>query len=341
MPKLFLSLLSLLALAVLARVAIAEPLAGYDRFTVPAPHRAGLVAASLWYPAGTPTYRGLVGDNPVFQGTEAMIGAGIAPGRHPLVLLSHGSGGNMDGLGWLSSRLAARGAIVLAVNHPGSTSGDSSPRRSLEFGDRARDLSRALDTLLANPAFSPFIDPSRITALGFSLGGVTALNLAGARFDPALYRDYCARNADQGDCVFFAKGGVDFAHLPEDFAADARDPRVTSLVAIDPGATHALTTASLAAMTLPTLFVNLGGAERWKSIDVSAAGSDLVHRLPQARYVVVEPAIHFTMLGLCKPEAHDLLLAEHDDPVCDDPAGADRAKAHAKIAEAVLAFLGL
>src|SRR5919201_3965908 len=100
--------------------AAADPIAGYDRFEIAAPHRAAPIAGSVWYPVGTPTYRGLIGDNAVFEGTPAYVGAAIADGRFPLVLLSHGSGGNMDNLSWLSSRLALRGAMVLAVNHPGS-----------------------------------------------------------------------------------------------------------------------------------------------------------------------------------------------------------------------------
>jgi predicted dienelactone hydrolase len=138
----------------------------------------------------------------------------------------------MDGLGWLSSQLALRGAMVLAVNHPGSTMGDSSPRRSIRLDERAADLRAALDTVLSDPSFGPHIDTKRITSLGFSLGGTTALNLAGARLDRGLYKDYRTRFKDQGDCVFFSKGGVDFARLPEPFESDMRDPRIASAIAL-------------------------------------------------------------------------------------------------------------
>ncbi|MFC7421186.1 hypothetical protein ACFQNF_15090 [Iodobacter arcticus] len=43
-------------------------------------------------------------------------------------------------LAWLASALAQRGVLVLAVNHPGSMSGDSSPRQSLLLDERAADL---------------------------------------------------------------------------------------------------------------------------------------------------------------------------------------------------------
>lgn len=165
--------------SLLVHTAQAGGLPGYDRLDVRSQHRAYPIAASVWYPMGSATYVSRVGDNPIFKGTPVMLGAGLATGKHPLVLFSHGSGGNMDSMGWLSGALAQRGAMVLAVNHPGSTSGDSSPRRSTQMTTRAQDLSAALDALLADPAFAGYVDPARIYAVGFSLGGATALNLGG------------------------------------------------------------------------------------------------------------------------------------------------------------------
>lgn len=118
------------------------PIPGYDRMDVPARHRAQSIAASLWYPAGRATYRNIIGDSVLFEGAPAMVAA-VAEGRYPLLLLAHGSGGAMEGVAWLSSRLAARGAIVLAVNHPGTTSGDSSPHRTMRLAPRAADLGAA------------------------------------------------------------------------------------------------------------------------------------------------------------------------------------------------------
>jgi len=68
--------------------AVADPIAGYDRFEVTAPHRAAPIAASVWYPVGTPTYRGLIGDNAVFEGTPAYVGAAIAENDARFVVAS-------------------------------------------------------------------------------------------------------------------------------------------------------------------------------------------------------------------------------------------------------------
>ncbi|MCC5780146.1 alpha/beta fold hydrolase [Nitratireductor sp. B36] len=326
----------------LTGAAMAGPYAGYDRLTVKADHRPSVLAASVWYPAGTPTYRGLVGDNAVFQGTSAYVGAAVAEGRFPLFVLSHGSGGNMDAISWLSSALAMRGAMVLAVNHPGSTSGDSSPRRSLRLDERAADLSAALDALLNEPVFADHVDRSRIASLGFSLGGATALNLAGLRFDRGAYADYCATMGEDGqDCVFFAKGGVDFAALPEGFATDMRDERILQAIAIDPGMTYAATPESVGRMKMPVLLINLGRTHLFKAADVGPDGSNLAARLPSALLKTIAPAHHFTFLAECKPEGAAMLAAEKDDPVCDDPEGADRAAVHKAIVEEIAAFAGL
>lgn len=95
----------------------------------------------------------------------------------------------------------------MLVNHPGSTSGDSTPLGSVPLDLSARDVSAALDLALADPALAPRIDPERIAVLGFSMGGGTALQLAGARFDRAAYHAYCQHTGAAGrDCLWLQSG---------------------------------------------------------------------------------------------------------------------------------------
>ena len=340
MKRLLLSFLSVLTFAI--PTLAAEPLLpGYERLAVESAERPALLSAMLWYPAKTRSYRGIVGGNTVFEGTSGLMGARIADGKFPLFLFSHGSGGNMDNSAWLMAALAERGAMVLAVNHPGSTTGDSSPRASAFLDRRAGDLSAALDIVLADPILGSHIDLSAVTAMGFSLGGGTALNLAGLRFDAAEYADYCGANPEHADCIFLSKGNVDLAHLPTGFSADARDERVSRAIAIDPGFTYAATEGSIDAAKLPVLVINLGAENLMGAGDVSAAGSNLVARLPDAERVVIAPAHHFTFLAECTPDGAALLAEEQDDPVCNDPQGADRADVHAQIVDAIAKFAGL
>ena len=331
-----------LACAVFANVGLAaEKFPGYDRFDIAAAHRAWPVQGSIWYPAANRSYVGVVGDNPVFEGTRVLMGPQVEVGKHPLVVLSHGSSGNMDGLGWLSSELVKAGYMVLAVNHPGSTSGDSSPRRSARLGERAKDLSAALDTLLADPYFAEHVDREKIVSLGFSLGGATVLQSVGLQFDKALTKAFCDEMVELAGCDFYRKGGVDFSKVDTAlFEGDFSDPRVSAAIAIDPGFTIGATPESVTSINLPVQLITLGTKNaNWKAADTGPNGSALDTRLVNGQPVLIEPANHFSFLALCKPAGADILAEEGEDPICDEPEGGDRRQAHEKIVQAVTEFL--
>ncbi len=319
-----------------------EELPGFDEITVNALHRTRPVAGSVWYPVGTKTYKGLLGDSSVFIGNYAYVGAGVKEGKFPLVLFSHGSGGNMFSASWLFSALTKKGAMVVAINHPGSTSGDSSPRRSILLDERAKDLSAALDTILGDPNFNRYIDQSRIIAAGFSMGGASVLNLAGARWDREIFSQYCKtfKNADPG-CTFFSKGGVDFDHLPDGFVGNAKDKRITKVISIDPGYTVAFDKASAKDIQVPVQFINIGRKNRAFAADLEAEANKVLSLIPGASYVVTDQGDHFAFLPPCKPEGAALLELDNDDPVCTDPEGTDRVEVHEQIQKYMEEFIGL
>ena len=111
----------------------------------------------------------------------------------PLVVFSHGIGGSREGYTYIGKYLAANGMAVLHLQHAGSD-------RSIWFGnplgmvsrlqtaakdteaiDRAKDVSFALDQLLADPTLGAQLDASRIAAAGHSYGANTTLLVSGAR----------------------------------------------------------------------------------------------------------------------------------------------------------------
>lgn len=331
-----------LALSLLTQTALAQT-PGHERLTLPAPHRGGDLQAALWFPATGGT-QGVIGENILFHGAPALADATPTPGPHPLILVSHGSGGNLTGLSWLASGLAGQGAMVLLVNHPGSTSGDSTPQGSVPLDLRARDLSAALDHALADPATAALLDPDRIAVLGFSMGGGTALQLAGARFDRAAYRAYCDRLGEAArDCVWLSSG-VDLSALPAGIEADLRDPRISAVIGVDPAYGHAFTPASLAAMDLPALLISLGDTgpgSGWEAVDVGPGGADLPAMMPDARLHRIENAWHFSFLAECGRLGPLLIWWEGEEPICDNPRGSDRGAVHAEVLAQVGAFLSL
>ena len=319
-------------------------LPGFDRLAVSAAHRPGLVAGSIWYPAGQVTYKTQVGRNAVFTGAPAYLAPGIAKGRHPLIVLSHGSGGNIDGLGWLAGALAQNGAMVLGVNHPGSTGGDSSPRRSIRMWERAWDVSAALDTVLAEPNFAPHIDPERVYSIGFSMGGATVLQLAGLRGDIGAFKAHCTgAGVRHLGCAYFAAGGVNYDNISaEDFNQDLREPRISRTVGVDPGLAMAYTDASIAALDHPMLLIALGhkGPDEI-GIDAGPNGSNLSGRLQDTQFHELTPASHFSFLGMCTKDAVEILKAEGEDRLCHPEDTAIRASVHQKVIALISEFLRL
>ena len=99
--------------------------------------------------------------------------------KYPLLIYSHGVGGHPTGeqINFLS-KLASHGYIVLALYHGDDRFQGTEPRR---FSLRPLAINKAIDKILADPAFSQNIDQDRIGGVGESFGGATMLALMGAK----------------------------------------------------------------------------------------------------------------------------------------------------------------
>ena len=330
--------LALLVVASSAQAAI-EDAVGVRFFDVTAPSRGEPLEVTAWYPAAAGGRQVLVGDTRLFRGTAGAQDAPLAEGRYPLLLVSHGSGGSITTLGWIASHLARAGFIVAGPNHPGTTTGDSTPADTVKVWERPADLSALLTAMMADPLWRAHIDGSRIGAMGFSLGGHTVLALAGARVTREAYARYCEAKADMPDCVWFAKGGVDLRAVDAlEFEKSNRDPRVGAVIAIDPSIVQALTPKSLSAIAVPVHLINLGGPG---SIWWDAVQADVIARtVPRAGYDVVPDAAHLTFLAECQPDGRKFLEAVGEtDPLCDDAGGRTRAEIHDALANMIEAAL--
>lgn len=303
-----------------------------------APVRDQTIRFHLWHPTTGGGRQRTIGGNGVFYGTVGGWGAPVPNGTVPLVVISHGAGGNAGQFGWIAEAVAAEGFAVAIPNHPGSTSGNASAEAAVRLWERPPDLSAVIDAIQDDPDLA-WIDTDRIAALGFSAGGYTAMAVAGARIDPARLAAFCDRGArGMSDCAFLAAGGVDLHSIDLTPAAqDHRDPRIGALVAIDPGTVETLTEESLAAMALPALVVNLGAEGTVpEPVDASAAAAIM----PNARFHRIDDAAHFTFLARCRERGPEILRNEGEpDPLCEDAGGRDRAALHAELAQVIADFL--
>lgn len=298
----------------------------------------------VWYPASTSATPELIADNAVFVGALAVPDAPPAAGEHPLVVLSHGYGGNWLNQVWLASALAHRGFIVAAVNHPGTTSKDRSPQAAAQLWQRPADLSRAIDAVLAQPTQFGAVAKTRIAAVGHSLGGWTVLEIAGARFDPDLFSRDCSAHPKLGGCIGYQQ--MNPAGTPAgkaQLAADLSDTRVSAIVSLDLGLSRGLTDASLAALPVPALVI--AGGVPSEDMDPNLESAAMVKRLPKAstQYVEIGDATHFSFMTICKPGG--MALIEEDSPgdgmICRDGEGArPRAQIQQQVVALISEFLG-
>ena len=151
-------------------------------------------------------------------------------GKCPVVVVSHGGGGNWDANFAQANHLASHGYAVLCLEHVGSNTErmkqgirfmenvKAMTRSSSEVLGRPKDVSFAIDQAeewnRTHPVLKGRLDGERVGVLGHSFGAYTTLVVCGAR--PAL--DWLKPPVAPG------KG----------LGPDLRDPRVSAGVALSP-----------------------------------------------------------------------------------------------------------
>jgi len=164
----------------------------------------------------------------------------------PLVVMSHGFAADRRFLTYLAEHLASYGYSVAALEHPGSNidvlaeiSLNLSPQEVLpaaEFLDRPQDVSFLLDELERMSQDWGYLrdkfNTREVVVMGHSLGGYTALALAGGELDLRELRSFCQRRRPLGrapaDWLQCAAGELPHSKL------QLRDRRVKGIVALNP-----------------------------------------------------------------------------------------------------------
>ena len=312
---------------------------------------AGVLHCTVWYPADVsaaeaPQEFAPAGLPPLFHAGSAATNAPLAhlSARLPLVVLSHGLGGSADQFGWLAPALARRGYLVLGVNHPGNNSLEPyTAEGALLWGERARDLSDAIDGLLSDPTYGPHVDIGRIGAVGYSLGSETVLALAGAQVDQQRFFDFCLQHRDAPTCGM-PSGSI--ARTPEELlaavrrsSADAlsheneshRDARIRAVFVMAPPLGEAYSADSFAYVNVPVTLV-AGTAD---TLAPPASNAErFAGWLPGAKIAELPGAGHYTFLDTCT--AAGVSVAPQ---FCQDPPSVNRDAVHVKTTDMLLSFL--
>ncbi|PJI84256.1 putative dienelactone hydrolase [Yoonia maricola] len=316
-----------------------EPDAGVQQIVVRSQERGADLDVTIWYPAASGGETVLLGDNVFFEGTEAMLNAPVSDGQFPLILLSHGAGlsGRAEAMSWMATALAKEGFIVAAPTHPGNTGPDRSAAQTMKLWLRPSDLSDTLDAIEQNEVFRPHFDAENVGVVGLSMGGNTALAIAGARFDPALLASYCdTDDLNASLCDWVRLSGVDLHAMDTQAASrDNGDARVGLVVAIDPVPADVFDVTSFSGVSVPVTLVNFSEDGE---IPLTARAEGIADAIPDATYTVIENGSHFSMFAECKPNAAEIAVEEGiEEPICENGNGSSRATVHAQLIDIIVA----
>ncbi|MAK62914.1 MAG: hypothetical protein CMK09_18245 [Ponticaulis sp.] len=303
----------------------------------------------IWYPARRSAEMEPITippDAPLFIGGEAAPGARInRETRHPVVMLSHGTGGSAFQMMWLGRALAEHGYIAIAVDHHGNTAvePDLDPRSFAYWWERARDISALLDILETDAVWSDRMDWTNISAAGFSIGGYTTAILAGARTDRDQFFAFCASDQRDGTCepqLEYPTAQQEFQDIAEtdpslieklnDDALDWSDARIQKFVLIAPAPGMALTDDSLSAINHPGLII--GGASD-KVAPIASNAGRIASLWENADLQTLQDVTHYDFLNSCTERGIEFT------PVCQG-GSYNKTAAHNAAIALTLAFLG-
>jgi predicted dienelactone hydrolase len=277
------------------------------------------------------------GGNKVFEGFGATLNAEIDTNiRYPLCFLIHGTSGNWKNLSWIGKELATKGYIVVAANHPGSTTGDAQPETVIQMWNQPQDVSFLLDTLLQT-AYAPIIDTNSIFVIGSSLGGYSALALTGARLNFEKFPAFCKTHEDISSQYFRPVLPSINQVFIEKANQSLYDNRIDRAVAMVPGFMEVIDLENKKSIRKPSLII---GASLDENVPPRTHYHPFKPNFPSNwSYIEILEATHFSFLQICKANAVNILKEDGEEFVCLEKGSKTRAKIHRETFGEILRFL--
>ncbi|MEH2291229.1 alpha/beta hydrolase [Nostoc sp.] len=241
----------------------------------------------------------------------------------PIIVISHGLGLDSSNFQYLATHLASYGFAVVVPNHPGS---DAKQLRSLlkgraievaepsEFQDRPLDITYILNQLQkgnqSDSRFKGRLNLQQVGVFGQSLGGYTALALAGAKINFQQLKQDCQPAALQKTwnmSLLLQCRALELSISKSDKDYNFRDERVKAAIAVNPITSSIFGKAGLNQIKTPVMIVS--------SSDDTVAPALSEQILPfswlansQKYLVMLVGGTHFSTIGNANPANQQVAL---------------------------------
>jgi len=296
---------------------------GFQSFSIADPGH-GPLAVAIWYPSDDPATT-----KPLPKSDQFVAQDGAATGHGlPLVVISHGALASLNKQGALAEQidtaltLARAGFVVAALVH-----NEFAPGPVIQVKDRSRQLHRLVDFMLTEWQDHARLDPARIGAFGYSLGGFTVLVAIGGEPDLAQIAPHCATAPAEWSCTHENLG------IYHDSPAEPwlHDPRIKAAVIAAPALGYLFGPAGLARVHVP---VQLWRGEEDHVLTEPWNAEAVERALPTPPEMhVVKGAGHADFLAPCLAKE-----ARVTPRLCAEASGFDRAGFRVGFGHAILGY---
>jgi len=222
----------------------------------------------------------------------------------PVIVISHGAAGNRNTLSILAAHLASYGFAVVVMEHPGDNlqrfqeffTGLAGSPQPQELIDRPLEIKFVLDELQrreqSDPSLKGRINLQQVGVIGQSIGGYTALTLAGANINFPLLRQDCHSNQIFNLSLLIQ---CEFEKIkPANYSL--ADARVKAVIAVNPLTSSVFGESGLSKVQIPTMFV--ANTDDIFTPALPEQISPFTWLTTANKYLVlIEKATHFSLLG--------------------------------------------
>ena len=220
----------------------------------------------------------------------------------PIVIISHGFGAIKENFVFIAEHLASYGFVVLVPEHIGS---DLSYRQTylqgrlhtllspIEFINRPQEISFLIDRLeelvASDSQWKKLLNLEQIGVMGDSLGGTTALSLAGAEIDYARLVETCERENVILNFSLYLQCRARYLP-PENF--NLGDPRIKAALAAHPLTSGIFGPEGMSTIDIPVLMT--AGSQDLVAPVVTEQIHPFVWMQSEPKYLALfKPGTHF------------------------------------------------